>query len=152
MFPSISDRVIDNTCQEVNHTIERETVLRLQDIAQEGPAAIQRRLQELDAEWDIERVLETNAASVSLLGLTLGALVDRRWYALPAVVAGFLLQHAIQGWCPPLPAFRRLGVRTQVEIDRERYALKIMRGDFEKSGLQGGTSTSANRAYAASRR
>jgi hypothetical protein len=26
--------------------------------------------------------------------------------------------------------FRRLGVRTQREIDEERYALKLLRGDF----------------------
>lgn len=51
---------------------------------------------------------------------------------MPAVVAGFLLQHALQGWCPPLPVFRRLGFRTQAEIERERYALKALRGDFDK--------------------
>jgi len=62
----------------------------------------------------------------------LGATVDRRFFALPAVVAGFLLQHALQGWCPPLPVFRRLGFRTQAEMERERYALKALRGDFEK--------------------
>ncbi|WP_291177978.1 hypothetical protein [Gimesia sp.] len=58
--------------------------------------------------------------------------MNRRFFALPAVVAGFLLQHAIQGWCPPMPIFRRLGFRTQLEIEMERYALKAMRGDFEK--------------------
>ena len=45
-------------------------------------------------------------------------------------MTGFLLQHALQGWCPPVPVFRRLGVRTTAEIDRERYALKALRGDF----------------------
>ena len=43
----------------------------------------------------------------------------------------FLLQHALQGWCPPLPLFRRLGVRTAREIARERYALQALRGDFD---------------------
>jgi hypothetical protein len=46
------------------------------------------------------------------------------------VVLTFLFQHAVQGWCPPLPVLRRLGVRTRKEIDRERYALKALRGDF----------------------
>jgi hypothetical protein len=27
---------------------------------------------------------------------------------------------------------RRLGVRTRKEIDREKYALKVLRGDFER--------------------
>jgi hypothetical protein len=88
------------------------------------------RLDELDREWDIERALEANAAAVSLIGLALGRLVSRRWYFLPTAVATFLLQHAVQGWCPPVGLFRRYGVRTQREIDEERYALKLMRGDF----------------------
>lgn len=40
------------------------------------------------------------------------------------------LQHAVQGWCPPVPVFRRLGIRTAREIDLERYGLKAIRGDF----------------------
>jgi hypothetical protein len=42
--------------------------------------------------------------------------------------------HAVQGWCPPVPVLRRLGFRTASEIDHERYALKALRGDFEKFG------------------
>jgi len=49
---------------------------------------------------------------------------------LPTVVLSFLLLHAIQGWCPPVPVLRRLGIRTREEIDRERYALKALAGDF----------------------
>jgi hypothetical protein len=92
--------------------------------------AIERRLMELDREWDIERVLELNASVAALTGMTLGATVDRRWFLLSALVAGFLLQHAVQGWCPPIPILRRLGFRTPSKIDEERYALKAMRGDF----------------------
>ena len=32
--------------------------------------------------------------------------------------------------CPPVPLFRRIGIRTQSEIELERYALKALRGDF----------------------
>ena len=56
--------------------------------------------------------------------------MNRRWYFPPTAVATFLLQHAVQGWCPPVGLLRRLGVRTEREIDEERYALKLMRGDF----------------------
>ena len=69
--------------------------------------------------------------------LTLGLTLDRRWLALPVGVAAFLLQHAVQGWCPPVPVFRRLGVRTAGEIDRERYALKALRGDFDRIAPSG---------------
>ena len=54
----------------------------------------------------------------------------------------FLLQHALQGWCPPLPLLRRLGVRTQAEIERERYALKAIRGDFAGVGTRSGRDAS----------
>jgi hypothetical protein len=53
------------------------------------------------------------------------------------LVTGFLLQHALQGWCPPVPFFRRRGVRTEAEIDRERYALKAVRGDFRHVAAPG---------------
>jgi hypothetical protein len=61
----------------------------------------------------------------------LGYAVDRRFLLLPAVVLGFFAQHALQGWCPPIPVFRHLGVRTMREIERERYAIKALRGDFD---------------------
>jgi hypothetical protein len=130
MLPATTTRVTDNTADAINEAIRRQTEASITRCAMAGPAAIDRRLMELDQEWDIERILEANAATVSLLGLTLGASVDRKWFLLPAVVAGFLLQHAVQGWCPPVPVFRRLGARTATEIDYERYALKALRGDF----------------------
>jgi hypothetical protein len=130
MIPSTVGRVPQHTAEHVNEQIRRQTQERVAQCAAAGRAAIDRRLTELDQEWDIERTLEANAATASLIGLTLGATVDRKWFIFPAVVAGFLLQHAVQGWCPPLPVFRRLGFRTQPEIDYERYALKSLRGDF----------------------
>jgi hypothetical protein len=62
---------------------------------------------------------------------------------LPALVSGFLFQHAVQGWCPPVPVLRRLGFRTAYEIEEERRALKALRGDFE------GSSGSGSRAFQA---
>ena len=93
-------------------------------------ATLSGRIRELEREWDVERTLEANAAIVALAGIVLGATVDRRFLAVPAAVAGFLLQHALQGWCPPLPILRRLGVRTSAEIHQEIIALRILRGDF----------------------
>ncbi len=127
---STAERVTLHTTDEVNLKIRNAAELRVVWAAQGGRPAIDRRLQELDQEWDIERYLETGAASISLLGVALGTTEDRRWFVLPAVVAGFLLQHAVQGWCPPLPVLRRAGVRTTDEINEERYALKALRGDF----------------------
>ena len=131
MIPTTTGRVTRHTNRGVNRDIRRRTERNVAIAATRGPGAIARRLRELDREWDIERTLEANAATVALIGLGLGALVDRRFFVVPAIVSGFLLQHAVQGWCPPLPVFRRMGVRTQREIDEERFALKALRGDFE---------------------
>ena len=43
-----------------------------------------------------------------------------------------MIQHALQGWCPPLAVLRRLGFRTAKEINEERFALAALRGDFDK--------------------
>jgi hypothetical protein len=72
----------------------------------------------------------------------LAATVNRKWLLLPATVLGFFMQHALQGWCPPLPALRRLGVRTTKEIAAERNALKIIRGDYEKARQTNGNQDS----------
>jgi len=128
LVPETDVRVEVNTEQEINERIRRELEARVYYYAQR-PSEIENRLRELEQEWDIERVLETNAGVVSLLGLTLGALRGR-WYILPGVVAAFLIQHAVEGWCPPVPIFRRLGIRTTREINHERFALKALRGDF----------------------
>src|SRR5690606_17020956 len=103
-----SQRVPQQTASDVNARIEHEARARIARFRNASPAVISQRLAELEREWDIERVLEANAATVSMLGLTLGATHDRRWFMLPALVSGFLLQHAIQGWCPPLALFRRM--------------------------------------------
>jgi hypothetical protein len=132
MIPATTTRVEQQTHEAINEEIYRQTEQNISHFARQGRDDIDRRLEELHREWDIERMLEANAASISLLGLGLGAFVDRRFFMFPAIMAGFLLQHAVQGWCPPVPLFRRLGVRTASEIDRERYALKVIRGDFEE--------------------
>ncbi|WP_169974632.1 DUF2892 domain-containing protein [Tautonia rosea] len=137
MIPSTVSRVSENSPESINESIQRQTEARVLHYASAGPRAIDRRLRQLDQEWDIERVLEANASSLILAGMALGSLVDRRYYVLPSVVAGFLLQHAIQGWCPPLPLFRRMGVRTAHEIEQERHALMLLRGEFQ--GITGDT-------------
>ena len=129
--PPTVRRVPQHTDRGINERIQRQTEANVAYYAARHRRLLDIRLQELDREWDIERILEANAATISLIGLSLARFVSRRWFLLPAAVAGFLFQHAVQGWCPPVALFRRLGVRTQREIDEERYALKVLRGDFK---------------------
>src|ERR1051326_7304027 len=135
------DRVRAHTKPEINQQIDRELERRLRFYAGQDKQLITERLEQLDREWDIERALQANAASISLAGLFLGATVSRKWFLIPFTVCSFLLQHAIQGWCPPVPFFRKRGVRTRSEIDQERYALKVLRGDFEGLARKEGKGT-----------
>lgn len=129
MMPSSAQRVNVHTPARVNESIRRRTAASVAYHAMH-PEHIPDRLHELDLEWDIERILETMSAAVSLVGLAGVVTGRKRWVLFPMVVQGFFLQHAVQGWCPPLPVLRRLGFRTTAEIDEERYALKALRGDF----------------------
>jgi hypothetical protein len=124
-------RVESQTDPEINEKLRRDIEARILYFSQRIES-IEQRLKELDCEWDIERVLETQASGLSILGTVLGITVSRKWFLLPTIVAGFFMQHAITGWCPPVPVLRRFGVRTMREINHERYALKALRGDFDE--------------------
>jgi hypothetical protein len=133
MLPNTPDRVPLHTGTAVNRRIQQDTAASVRWHAHH-PERIDQRLRDLDAEWDIERTLEANAATLALSGTLLGIFVDRRFLVVPAAVTAFLLQHALQGWCPPVPFFRKRGFRTMREIDEERFALKALRGDFGPIG------------------
>ena len=127
---SNTDRVRANSSDEANYRIDHEMNQRIQKFEGRSPSEITERIYELEREWDIERWLEMNASALALTGLLLGVTTNRKWLIVPGIVLPFLFQHAVQGWCPPLPMLRRFGVRTREEIDREKYALKALRGDF----------------------
>lgn len=145
------DRVRKNTAPKTNETLEQNARLRIVRAATEGPGALSRRIEELDEEWDIERWLETNASALALTGTVLGLLVNKKFFAIPCIVLPFLLQHALQGWCPPVPFFRKQGVRTRREIDVEKYALKALRGDFAPVESDGDRSEIGRAAWQAAK-
>jgi hypothetical protein len=128
MISDTVGRVTEHTSEDVNQRIEDRTRQRISAMAHDP---IKARLEELDREWDIERCVETGSSALTITGLLLGTTVSKRWFLLSAVVQGFFMQHALQGWCPPVPVLRRLGVRTAQEIEAERCALKALRGDFK---------------------
>jgi hypothetical protein len=124
VFPDTAKRVQMNTNDRVNNRIKKQTFENISKYMDKSNEEINDRLKELDAEWDIERVLETNAAGAVILSTILGFTVNKKCFLAAGVVGGFLLQHALQGWCPPVEVFRRLGVRTSSEINYEKEALK----------------------------
>src|SRR5436190_13925613 len=102
MIAETATRVTGQTADEINDQIRHQIELHIAYFA-EHPEQIHQRLRELDREWDIERVLETASSALTLVGLALGLTVRRRWLLVPALVQGFMMQHSLQGWCPPLP-------------------------------------------------
>ena len=123
---SNADRVRRSTAPEVNREIDHRTNDNIRHYANSSEEVVRRRIEELEREWDIERALEVNASTLALTGLLLGVTVNKKWLIFPGVVLSFLLQHGLQGWCPPLPILRKMGVRTRGEIDREKYELKAL--------------------------
>ena len=121
-IPATRYRVTRHTPSAINRAIQDKIAANIQ-FHSNNPELIDRRLKELDDEWDIERAIEMNAAALAFLGTSLGAAHNKKWLALPLLVTGFLFQHAIQGWCPPIPILRRMGFRTAQEIEQERYGL-----------------------------
>ena len=143
------DRVRANTASQINERIDSEIEERVQFFSTQPPDAISRRIEELNSEWSMERLLETNASTLALAGVVLAATVNKKWLWLSGGVLGFLLLHGVQGWCPPVPALRRMGVRTRGEIERERYALKMLRGDLDNVAEQKKAKSSPRRLLAA---
>lgn len=133
MFTATATQVSGHTSAHLKEHIRYATEERIAEYeGNDKKALITRRLKELEHEWDVERTLQTNFATLSLIGLALALKSDKRWLVLAAGVPAFMVQHALQGWCPPLPVLRRLGVRTAREIAEERFALKSLRGDFDE--------------------
>jgi hypothetical protein len=85
-----ADRIRRHTSAEVLRRIDDATVASLKDCA-ESPTSIESRLHEIDREWDTDRVLEVEAASMGLAGLALGAFFRQGFLVLPAVVAAAVL-------------------------------------------------------------
>ncbi len=136
MIANSKTSIENNSDPKVNHRVReqlRETMARYETA---NPRELTYRLAELDQEWDTERYLQLGFSCAVLAGLALGAISDRKWRLWPALAACFMVQNVTQGWCPPLLVLRRLGVRTAAEINRERIAIKLVRGDFAEVGAQ----------------
>jgi hypothetical protein len=128
------DRVRDHSAPRMNQRIDRLAQADVDAAVASGPDAIRRLLAKLDYEWDIDRALMVNFAIAGAASLTTGLLRYKLTppFARPrkgflyffGAQLGFLLLHGTVGWCPPASLFRRLGFRTQREIEAQRGQLR----------------------------
>ena len=128
-LPSTQSKVHTATPDHINEKIERETEARINTYKRQEPEAIKERISELEREWDTERVLEVSMASLTLASSILALTGNKKWAYSGGALSVFMLQHAMQGWCPPLSLIRRKGIRTMSEINLEKQALKDLLDD-----------------------
>jgi hypothetical protein len=109
--------------ENVKSNIAGKTPGNLVHYANEPESVIRQRIEALDKEWDMARMLQLNASILTIAGVALGTRVNKNWFFLPGVVALFLGVHAVKGWSPPVPLLKAAGVRTRQDIDKEKYGL-----------------------------
>lgn len=119
------------TSDGANSVIDQIILTNIRKFAGKSPEEISHRIKQLDKEWDVDRVLDLNMSAFALCGITSSLIFNQYSIILPILLLLFFIWHAFQGWCPPIPMLRYLKFRTRPEIDREKYALKAMRGDFK---------------------
>lgn len=117
-----------------NNLIRYQTICKLNKAKNSSKTVISKQIKQLNTEWDTERVLEVEAASLILLSSFMGIKGGRIWFCLSAMIGISLLNHGLLGWCPSLPIIRKMGIRTAEEINIEKTVLKILRGDFTGAG------------------
>jgi hypothetical protein len=145
-----SDAVRTHTADGVNRRIDARVEACVRQMAeQHDRAAITQYLDKLEREWDLNRMVTVAASAVSVLGLVLGARDGKAWRVVSGVAAGLLLQQGLFGFGPLSELVRLMGVRTRREIDLEKFALKALRGDFERIPHEGGPLARANAALVA---
>lgn len=135
---SSPDTASQNTQAATEAEIQRQIDAKIEEsiryYATQPPEAIANRIQELENECDVERTLAMTAGGIGLGGIVLSFFGGgRKWLLLGGTALGMLLVYLRQGSSPALPLLRKFGVRTRAEIEREKNALKVLRGDFQMS-------------------
>src|SRR5262245_61735412 len=122
--PRHSDPVRHFTSARIRARLGRRRREDIESTIARGPDAIVERLEALGSEWDVDRALLAAFAVAGTLMHELERRVDRRFGFVVRAQIAMLGLYAAIGWAPPVPVLRRLGFRTQQEIDAERLALK----------------------------
>ncbi|XXF76055.1 hypothetical protein P2318_23750 [Myxococcaceae bacterium GXIMD 01537] len=145
----MSDAVRSHTPAPLNRRIDDKVEACVRSMAQRDRAEMSRYLEKLDREWDLNRAVSVGAAGAAMAALLVAGREGHTLRGIAAVAAGLLLQHGLMGWGPLAELVRALGVRTRREIDLEKFAIKALRGDFERVPKEGGPLARANAALVA---
>ena len=121
--------VLDTTLEESSETekVIQENINRFYHDHEK----IDARLLELETEMDITTYLQLESTALSIAGVVLGLTKNKKWFILPLVSSLLVLGNIAFKSENPLPVFRRMGLRSREDIEKEKYALKALRGDFK---------------------
>ncbi len=103
---------------------------RLKSVIDGGPAAIGERLHELEREWTAGRAAKATAGVLIIGGLALSLTLSLMWLVLPIVGGAVMMQYLFARTSLMGEMFHAFGLRSGVEIEREKMALRVLRGDF----------------------
>jgi hypothetical protein len=132
LLPPTAKRVACNTQPDINDKIRQHTLQSLDRYKGSIDDVISEKIDDINAEWDTERVLEADAALMIMITTFLGLRHNRGWLLLTTAISLSLFSHALLGWCPSVPLIRKIGIRTSEEIYNEKTVLKMIRGDFNQ--------------------
>ena len=108
ILPPTSVRVLKASSEKQNQAMLEQSINTIETYRHASRDELNQRLRYLEAEWDMERLLEFNASIVGMIGMVLALTVSWAWIIFAGGVSAFLFQHAVTGWCPPVPVFRAL--------------------------------------------
>ena len=124
MYPSVDEAARAN----------REKIAQNVAFYKANPRGIQTRLEALDEEWSVDKVLQIGTSGATIASFWFSLTKSRIWSLLPVILAGGAIHYGVTGGSPAADLIRRFGIRTRDEIEGERIALLAVRGDF--SGVE----------------
>src|SRR4051812_45275800 len=130
MISQAENEILTEQDEQFTQEIDAKIEQNIRFYAAQSPESISKRIEELDRERDLEQAMMLYGSGVALGTLVFSFIGGRKWLVVAGTALWFMLKHALEGTSPVVPLLRKLGVRTRSEIDREKYALKILRGDF----------------------
>ncbi len=90
------------------------------------------RLRQLEKETSVEQIFELHDAANVTAGVLLSLITgNKKWLILPILIAAVQSVQALKKVRLGTVLLRNYGFRSKDEIDKEKYALKALRGDFQ---------------------
>lgn len=95
-----------------------------QTVSRQGGSNIEKKIEELESEWTVERIKEVAGAAFVLLGVFLAVKNRRKLEEFGQKVASVLGVESLNDWTPPEGLLNMLGIRKQDEVDTELQKLQ----------------------------